>query len=65
MGRTPERTGVYRTISKAGGTATVRTVTLAYYDSLDPQNYLQPVFVFEGDDGFLAYVPAVALPWTE
>ncbi|MEK7587744.1 MAG: hypothetical protein AAB457_02930 [Patescibacteria group bacterium] len=50
---------------KAGGTATVRTVTLAYYDSLDPQNYLQPVFVFEGDDGFLAYVPAVALPWTE
>lgn len=46
-------------------TATVRTVTLAYYDSLDPQNYLQPIFVFEGDDGFLGYVPAVAPPWTE
>lgn len=38
---------------------TVRNVYLAYYDSLDPQTYLQPVFVFEGDDGFIAYVPAV------
>ncbi len=39
---------------------TVRNVYLAYYDSLDPQTYLQPVFVFEGDDGFMAYVPAVS-----
>lgn len=39
---------------------TVRSIYLAYYDSLDPQTYLQPVFVFEGDDGFLAYVPAVS-----
>lgn len=50
----------------AGGTSVVvRSVSLAYYDSFDPQTYLQPVFVFEGDDGFLAYVPAVAPPWTE
>lgn len=48
-----------------GTSVTVRSVTLAYYDSLDPQNYLQPVFVFEGDDGFLGYVSAVASPWTE
>lgn len=38
---------------------TVRNVYLAYYDSFDPQTYLQPVFVFEGDDGFAAYVPAI------
>jgi hypothetical protein len=45
--------------------ATVRNVYLAYYDSLEPQTYLQPVFVFEGDDGFLGYVPAVDSEWIE
>jgi len=44
---------------------TVRRVYLGYYDSIEPQTYIQPVFVFEGDDGFLAYVPAIAPPWTE
>lgn len=46
-------------------TATVRQVYLAYYDSFDPQNYLQPIFVFEGDNGFMAYVPAIASEWVE
>lgn len=50
---------------KKGLVATVRNVYLAYYDSFEPQTYLQPIFVFEGDDGFLAYVPAVAGEWTE
>ncbi len=44
---------------------TVRNVYLAYYDSFDPQTYLQPIFVFEGDDDFKAYVPAVSPEWTE
>jgi hypothetical protein len=44
---------------------TVRNVYLAYYDSVDPQTYLQPVFVFVGDDGFLAYVPAISAEWVE
>lgn len=48
-----------------GTTAVIRNVYLAYYDSFEPQTYLQPIFVFEGDDGFLAYVPAVSLEWTE
>lgn len=48
-----------------GTAVTVRTVYLAYYDSFEPQTYMQPIFVFEGDDGFLAYVPAIASPWTE
>ena len=49
----------------SGNTVTVRNIYLGYYDSYDPQTYLQPVFVFEGDNGFLAYVPAVAAPWTQ
>lgn len=44
---------------------TVRNVYLAYYDSTNPQTYLQPVFVFEGDGGFIAYVPAINPEWTE
>ncbi len=46
-------------------TIVVRNIYLGYYDSLDPQTYLQPIFVFEGDNGFLAYIPAIAPPWTE
>lgn len=49
----------------SGNVAVVRNIYLGYYDSYDPQTYLQPIFVFEGDNGFLAYVPAVAPPWTE
>lgn len=43
----------------------IRQVYLGYYDSFDPQMYLQPIFVFEGDNGFLAYIPAVVPEWTE
>jgi hypothetical protein len=45
--------------------AIVRNVYLGYYDSFEPQNYLQPIFVFEGDNGFLGYVPAVTSEWIE
>lgn len=48
-----------------GNIALVRDVHLGYYESIEPQTYMQPVFVFEGDDGFLAYVQAVAPPWIE
>ena len=50
---------------KEGTTITVRSVHLGYYDSVTPQTYLQPIFVFEGDDGFLGFVPAVSPPWVE
>jgi hypothetical protein len=50
---------------KNNATAVVRNTYLAYYDSFDPQTYIQPVFVFEGDNGFMAYVPAVTAEWTE
>ena len=40
--------------------AIVRDVELAYYDSFESQNYLQPIYVFKGDNDFLAFVPAVS-----
>lgn len=46
-------------------TAVIRDVYLAYYDTFDPQTYLQPVFVFSGDNGFSAYIPAVSADWEE
>jgi hypothetical protein len=44
---------------KGTGTAIIRKVSLGYYESTDEQEYLQPIFIFEGDDDFLAYVSAV------
>lgn len=43
----------------------VRNVYLAYYDSFESQTYLQPIFVFEGDGGFVGYVPAIDPMWVE
>jgi hypothetical protein len=37
----------------------VRKVYLAYYDAGQYAKYYQPVVVFEGDNGFMGYVPAV------
>jgi len=45
---------------RAGPTVTVRKAGMAYYESTDPQGFLQPVYVFEGDAGFIGYVQAVA-----
>lgn len=45
--------------------AAITNVRLAYYDGPFTQLYLQPVFIFEGENGFLAYVPAIAPPWIE
>lgn len=39
---------------------TIRRVYLAYFEPITLTNYLQPVYVFEGDDNFIAYVPAVS-----
>lgn len=41
----------------------IRKIYLAYYDSLEIQTYLQPVYVFEGDHDFKAYVQAVSDQW--
>ena len=43
----------------------VRDISLAFYDSAVPQNYLQPIYVFEGDDNFVGYVSAISSDWVE
>jgi hypothetical protein len=45
------------------GKIVIRNAYLAYYESEKPQTYLQPVIVFEGDNDFIAYVPAVSDSW--
>jgi len=41
----------------------VRRVSLAYFESNQPQKFLQPVYLFEGDAGFMAYVQAIDPQW--
>ncbi len=43
----------------------VRKIYLAYYDSGLSENYLEPIFVFEGDNNFAGYVPAISVDWLE
>ena len=40
--------------------AIIRRIELSYYDAYEPQPYLQPVYVFRGDDNLVAYVPALS-----
>jgi hypothetical protein len=58
-------TGYIARYPKNTATAVVRNVYIGYFDAFEPQNYLQPVFVFEGDNGFLGYVPAISPAWSE
>jgi hypothetical protein len=38
----------------------IRRVYLAYYDPKEYTDFFQPIVVFEGDNNFVAYVPAIA-----
>ena len=49
--------------SKAADTIVIRRIYLGLYDSDQFQPYLQPVYVFQGDEDFVAYVPAVNSQW--
>ncbi|MBP9817315.1 hypothetical protein KBC75_00975 [Candidatus Shapirobacteria bacterium] len=42
-----------------GNSATIRKIYLAFFEPMNLTNYMQPVFVFEGDNNFVAYVSAV------
>ncbi|MEK7504131.1 MAG: hypothetical protein AAB550_01325 [Patescibacteria group bacterium] len=44
----------------AANNVAVRKVSLAYFESNLPQRFLQPVYVFEGDGGFTAFVQAIS-----
>lgn len=39
--------------------AVIRNIYLGYFDSYEEQEYLQAIYVFAGDGGFLAYVSAI------
>lgn len=39
--------------------AVIREVSLGYFESFQDQDYMQPIYVFSGDDNFMAYVSAV------
>ena len=41
------------------GNIPIRKVYLAYYDAGQYTEYYQPVVIFEGDNNFIAYVPAI------
>lgn len=47
------------------GKIVIRKAYLAYYDAQSYQPYLQPIFVFEGDKSFVAYVSAISPEWVQ
>lgn len=47
----------------SGSQIIIRRVYLAYFDSEEQQKFLQPIIVFEGDDNFFGYVPAIVQEW--
>jgi len=46
-------------LNKDGGSLKIRRIYLAYFDPESASDFYQPVYVFEGDNGFTAYLPAV------
>lgn len=52
--------GYIANLGEGGANIVIRRVYLAYYDPNTPFQFFEPVVVFEGDGGFVAYVPAVA-----
>jgi len=56
----------YAYIASYQGTSSniaINDVALGYYIGSEPQDYLMPIFVFKGNDNFVAYVPAVTDGW--
>jgi len=55
------KSGNYWPVSDlTAGQVTIRNIYLAYFEPVTLTNYLQPIFVFEGDNNFVAYVPAIS-----
>ncbi len=62
------KSGNYYLASFEGNAQTpikIRNIYLAYYDPQLPTQFLQPIFVFEGDGEFVGYYPAVPPEWQE
>ncbi len=55
-------------IANLGETETeivIRKIYLAYFENNSPQNYLQPIYVFENSNNFVAYVSAISSEWAD
>jgi len=46
-------------LNKNGDSLKIRRIYLAYFDPGSVTEFYQPIYVFEGDNGFIAYLPAV------
>lgn len=46
-------------LNKDGDALKIRRVYLGYFDPDTTSDFYQPVYVFEGDNGFVAYYPAI------
>jgi hypothetical protein len=46
-------------VNKEGDNIKIRKIYLAYFDAGVQTDFYQPVYVFEGDNGYIAYLPAV------
>jgi hypothetical protein len=49
----------------SGGDMAIKNMYLAYFEPVSLTNYMQPVYVFEGNNNFVAYVPAVTDKYTK
>lgn len=47
-------------LNKDGDSLKIRRIYLAYFDPETESDFFQPIYVFEGDNGFTAYLPAVS-----
>lgn len=47
------------------GIIRIRKASLAYFDSGEAQDFLQPIYVFEGDNEFMAYTAAIDPEWQQ
>lgn len=45
--------------------AVVRSITMAYLEPHSEQSYYRPVYVFEGDGGFLGFIDALDQTWVK
>lgn len=46
-------------LNKDGDSVKIRRIYLAYFDPESESDFFQPIYVFEGDNGFTAYLPAI------
>lgn len=57
--------GYIAQIGQTNGQVIIRKMFLGYFYPDDYQQFLQPIYVFEGDPGFLGYVAAIDPAWAQ